>query len=135
MHVPEAVALPVRNVARSVGFYRERAGFDLEHESVDAGGWLAILAPPGPGSAIVVGDLPELRERTPGSLRGLRSSVDDAARTREEMLERGVLCSGLTVFPGGRGGTWFGFADPDGNTWAVQEAAASRALGGGRRGG
>jgi catechol 2,3-dioxygenase-like lactoylglutathione lyase family enzyme len=124
MHVPEAVALPVRNVARAVGFYRERAGFELEHESIDAGGWMAILAPPGPGSAIVVGDLPELRELEPGSLRGLRYTVADVARTREEMLARGVLCGSLTAFREGGGGTLFGFADPDGNTWAVQEAAS-----------
>ena len=41
--------------------------------------------------------------------------------TREELLGRGVEASELTVFDERDGGTFFGFADPDGNTWAVQE--------------
>ena len=34
---------------------------------------------------------------------------------------RGVECSEITVFDERDGGTFFGFADPDGNTWAVQQ--------------
>jgi catechol 2,3-dioxygenase-like lactoylglutathione lyase family enzyme len=131
MHAPETVALPVRDVARAVGFYRDRAGFELEHESVDAGGWLAILTPPGPGSAIVVGDLPELAAEAPGSQRGLGYVVDDVAEARREMLARGVACSSVTAARGRA--ACFGFRDPDGNTWAVREPASaarrSRALG------
>jgi hypothetical protein len=36
-------------------------------------------------------------------------------------MERGVECSELMVFSPDDGGTFFGFSDPDGNTWAVQQ--------------
>ena len=36
-------------------------------------------------------------------------------------MDRGVECSELMTFSPDDGGTFFGFADPDGNTWAVQE--------------
>jgi hypothetical protein len=32
----------------------------------------------------------------------------------------GVECSEITVFDERDGGTFFGFSDPDGNTWTVQ---------------
>jgi hypothetical protein len=37
------------------------------------------------------------------------------------VLSRGVQVSDITVFDQRDGGTFFGFSDPDGNTWAVQE--------------
>ncbi|MFM6849610.1 MAG: VOC family protein, partial [Terrabacter sp.] len=43
---------------------------------------------------------------------------------REELVGRGVECSEITVFDERDGGTFFGFADPDGNSWAVQQIAA-----------
>ena len=43
------------------------------------------------------------------------------AAARQELLDRGVECSEIMVFDERDGGTFFGFADPDGNTWAVQE--------------
>jgi hypothetical protein len=57
----------------------------------------------------------------PGSMRGLQLVVADAAAAREELLSRGVEASEITVFDERDGGTFFGFADPDGNTWAVQQ--------------
>ncbi|MDT7618571.1 MAG: hypothetical protein QOF00_6018 [Pseudonocardiales bacterium] len=36
-------------------------------------------------------------------------------------MERGVGASELVSFGDQDGSTFFGFADPDGNTWAVQE--------------
>ena len=47
--------------------------------------------------------------------------VADAAAAREELLSRGVEASEITVFDERDGGTFFGFSDPDGNTWAVQQ--------------
>ncbi len=40
------------------------------------------------------------------------------------MVEHGLECSEIQVIAPGDGGTFFGFADPDGNTWAVQEITA-----------
>ena len=42
----------------------------------------------------------------------------------EELLSRGVKASEITAFDERDGGTFFGFADPDGNTWAVQQIKA-----------
>jgi hypothetical protein len=42
------------------------------------------------------------------------------------VVGRGVACSELMVFSPDDGGTFFGFSDPDGNTWAVQELKARR---------
>ena len=47
--------------------------------------------------------------------------VADARAAREELLSRGVEVSGITVLDERDGGTVFGFSDPDGNSWAVQE--------------
>jgi hypothetical protein len=69
----------------------------------------------------VIGDLPSQRDMEPGSMRGLQLCVADARAAREELLARGVEASEIKVFDERDGGTFFGFADPDGNTWAVQE--------------
>jgi catechol 2,3-dioxygenase-like lactoylglutathione lyase family enzyme len=37
------------------------------------------------------------------------------------LLDRGVECSDMMVFSTDDDGTFFGFSDPDGNSWAVQE--------------
>jgi hypothetical protein len=79
------------------------------------------LAPPGSGCSIVFGDLPSQREMEPGSMKGLQLVVADAAAARQELLDRGVETSEIQVIAPADGGTFFGFADPDGNTWAVQE--------------
>ena len=58
---------------------------------------------------------------TPGSIRGLQLVVSDAQAARDELLGRGIECSEIMVFDERDGGTFFGFADPDGNTWTVQQ--------------
>ena len=57
-------------------------------------------------------------------MRGLQLVVADAAAARDELVSRGVEASEITVFDERDGGTFFGFADPDGNTWAVQQIKA-----------
>jgi predicted enzyme related to lactoylglutathione lyase len=79
------------------------------------------LTPRGSGCSIVVGDLPAHREMAPGSMKGLQLVVSDAEAARRELVGRGVECSEIQVFDPRDGGTLFGFSDPDGNTWAVQQ--------------
>jgi len=50
--------------------------------------------------------------------------VSDAPAARQELLDRGVEVSPVAVIADADGGTFFGFQDPDGNTWAVQEIKA-----------
>ena len=117
----EVVVLPVSDIERSIAFYRDRVGFELDHDTSNEHMHVVQLTPPGSGCSIVFGDLPSQREMAPGSMRGLQLVVADAAAARAELIERGVEASELTVFDERDGGTFFGFSDPDGNTWAVQQ--------------
>ena len=67
---------------------------------------------------------PAQREMGPGSMRGLQLVVADAQAARQELTDRGVACSEIMVFDERDGGTFFGFSDPDGNTWSVQQIKA-----------
>jgi catechol 2,3-dioxygenase-like lactoylglutathione lyase family enzyme len=117
----EVVILPVSDIDRSVAFYRDQVGFELDHDTTNEHMHVVQLTPRGSGCSIVFGDLPSQREMEPGSMRGLQLVVADAEAAREELLSRGVEASELRRFSDQDGGTFFGFADPDGNTWAVQE--------------
>ena len=117
----EVVLLPVSDLDRAIAFYRDQVGFALDHDTRNEHMHVAQLTPAGSGCSIVVGDLPAHREMAPGSMRGLQLCVADAAAAREELTGRGVVCSEVTVFDERDGGTLFGFSDPDGNTWAVQQ--------------
>jgi predicted enzyme related to lactoylglutathione lyase len=117
----EVVIVPVADIDRAIAFYRDQVGFELDHDTTNEHMHVAQLTPRGSGCSIVIGDLPAQREMEPGSLRGLQLCVSDAAAARAELLSRGVEVSEVTSFSDQDGGTFFGFADPDGNTWAVQE--------------
>jgi uncharacterized glyoxalase superfamily protein PhnB len=60
----------------------------------------------------------------PGSLKSVQLVVADAHAARQELIDRGVEVSDITVFDEADGGTFFGFSDPDGNSWAVQQIKA-----------
>lgn len=120
----EVVLLPVADIDRAIAFYRDGVGFRLDHRTATEQMDIAQLTPPGSGCSIVVGDLPAHREMAPGSLRGLQLVVSDAGAAREELLARGVEAGEITVVDERDGGTLFGFSDPDGNTWVVQQLRA-----------
>ena len=120
----EVVLLPVTDIDRAVAFYRDQVGFELDHDTRNEHMHVVQLTPRGSGCSIVIGDLPSQTEMAPGSMRGLQLVVADAAAAREELLSRGVEAGEITVFDERDGGTFFGFADPDGNTWAVQQIRA-----------
>ena len=117
----EVIILPVSDIDRAVAFYRDQVGFTLDHDTKNEHMHVVQLTPRGSGCSIVVGDLPAQREMAPGSIKGLQLVVSDAEAARAELIGRGVECSEITKFDERDGGTFFGFADPDGNTWAVQE--------------
>jgi predicted enzyme related to lactoylglutathione lyase len=120
----EVVLLPVSDLDAAIAFYRDKVGFDLDHDTRTEQMHVAQLTPRGSGCSIVVGDLPPHREMAPGSMRGLQLVVADAQAARDELIGRGVECSEIQVFDERDGGTLFGFSDPDGNTWAVQQIRA-----------
>jgi len=117
----EVVVLPVNDIGRSIAFYRDQVGFVLDHETSNEHMHVAQLTPRGSGCSIVFGDLPAQRQMQPGSMRALQLCVADAGAARDELVSRGVECSEVTSFGDQDGSTFFGFSDPDGNTWAVQE--------------
>ena len=120
----EVVLLPVSDIDRSIRFYRDQVGFNLDHDTRTEQMHVVQLTPPGSGCSIVLGDLPSHREMAPGSMRGLQLVVPDAEAARQQLIERGVDPSEIVVFDERDGGTIFGFSDPDGNTWAVQQIKA-----------
>jgi predicted enzyme related to lactoylglutathione lyase len=120
----EVAVVPVRDLDASIAFYRDRVGFDLDHDTRTEHLHVAQLTPRGSGCSIVLGDLPSKNAMAPGTLHGLQLVVADAAAAREELVGRGVECSEVTVFDERDGGTLFGFTDPDGNSWAVQQIRA-----------
>jgi predicted enzyme related to lactoylglutathione lyase len=120
----EVVVLPVSDLSSAIAFYRDQVGFALDHETENEHMHVAQLTPPGSGCSIVIGTLPSQNQMPPGSMRGLQLVVADAEAARAELAGRGVEVSEIEVFDERDGGTFFGFADPDGNTWAVQQLKA-----------
>ncbi|EWT02654.1 glyoxalase [Intrasporangium oryzae NRRL B-24470] len=120
----EVVIVPVSDLDAAIAFYRDRVGFDLDHDTKNEHMHVAQLTPRGSGCSIVVGDLPGQTAMAPGSLHGVQLVVADAQAARAELVGRGVECSEITAFDDRDGGTFFGFSDPDGNSWAVQQIRA-----------
>jgi len=120
----EVIRVPVSDLDRSIAFYSDQVGFDLDHHTVNEQMAFAQLTPPGSGCSIVIGSLPGEEQMEPGSLKGLQLVVPDAHAAREELLSRGVEAGDVAVMDERDGGTLFGFSDPDGNSWVVQQIKA-----------
>ena len=117
----EVVVVPVSDLSASIAFYRDQVGFVLDHETKNEHMHVAQLTPRGSGCSVVVGNLPSQNSMAPGSLHGMQLVVADAAAARDQLVSRGVDCDDVTVFDERDGGTFFGFRDLDGNSWAVQQ--------------
>ena len=120
----ELVPVPVSDIEAAIDFYRDRIGFALDFRVTNEHMDFAQLTPRGSGCSIVVGRVPGHAAVAPGSLRGLQLVVSDAYAARAELVGRGVGCDEMTVIDDRDGSTLFGFADPDGNTWVVQQIKA-----------
>ncbi|WP_323101958.1 VOC family protein [Intrasporangium sp. YIM S08009] len=120
----EVVIVPVSDLDAAIAFYRDQVGFHLDHDTKNEHMHVAQLTPRGSGCSIVVGNIPAQQEMAPGSLKGVQLVVADAEAARAELVSRGVECSEVQTIDPRDGGTFFGFADPDGNTWAVQQIKA-----------
>ncbi len=115
----EVVPLPVADVERSLAFYRDAVGFDLDHDVSPGNGMRVIqLTPPGSACSVVFGVGLDDGSVPPGSVRNLHLVVDDVEAAREPLVERGVEVSEVVDMGGVK---YAFFADPDGNSWALQE--------------
>ena len=119
----ELVVVPVADIDAARAFYEDTFGFDLDHDVSPAPGARVVqLTPPGSACSIgfVQGLSPDPAE--PGSLRGLHLVVDDIDRVRAGLIEQAVDVEPIVDHGGGV--RMAGFADPDGNTWVLQELPA-----------
>jgi catechol 2,3-dioxygenase-like lactoylglutathione lyase family enzyme len=117
----ELVPVPVSDVDRAIAFYKDKAGFTLDHDHTLSPELRFVqLTPPGSACSISMGV--GIVDSAPGSLRGVQLVVTDIHAAREELAGRGVEVSEVTTGPGG---SFVFFADPDGNTWTVQDPRPS----------
>jgi len=113
----ELVAIPVTDVDRAKAFYVDQVGFNADHDhTVHEGLRFVQLTPPGSACSIVLGL--GITDMAPGSQKGVQVVVSDAAAAREQLVGNGVEASEVDEQPWGK---FVYFADPDGNTWALQE--------------
>lgn len=118
----ELVPLPVSDVNKSLEFYKQ-VGFHLDHDIEPGNGMRIIqLTPPGSACSIVfgtgMGD-----EVEPGSVKNLHLVVKDIAKTRQLLIQREIEISDVHDMGGVK---YAYFADPDGNSWALQEITSRR---------
>jgi catechol 2,3-dioxygenase-like lactoylglutathione lyase family enzyme len=127
----EVVVLPVSDVDRAKEFYADKLGFVVDHDTRGPGFRIVQLTPPGSGCSVVIG-YGAVAEMPPGSLKGLQLVVNDVEAARAQLVARGVEVSEIIVY--GESGPrprqpgddlnnvgFIHFADPDGNSWAVQQ--------------
>jgi catechol 2,3-dioxygenase-like lactoylglutathione lyase family enzyme len=127
----ELVLLPVTDVDRAKAFYLENCGFHLDVDHRPSDDFRVVqLTPPGSACSITIGI--GITDAEPGSYRGIHLVVRDIEAARDELVGRGVAVSGIRhMAPGGWAGgvhpdrsdfnSFADFADPDGNTWVLQE--------------
>ena len=113
----ELVAVPVSDPDRAKAFYTEQVGFTADHDfPVQDGLRFIQLTPPGSACSIVLGT--GITQMAPGSQKGVQVVVADAEAARAQLIAQGVAASEVDVQPWG---SFVTFADPDGNTWALQQ--------------
>ena len=116
----EVAVLPVSNIDRAIAFYRDQVGFVLDHDTRTEHMHVAQLTPVGSGCSIVIGDLPAQNEMAPGSMRVCNCALPTPPPPGRSCWI-GASKRARSPYSTSDGGTFFGFSDLDGNTWAVQQ--------------
>src|SRR3954451_10473866 len=118
----ELIPLPVSDVDRAIAFYAGVLGFIKDVDVQPSEGVRVVqFTPEGSHCSIGVGTGLDVYAAQPGSVRGLHLVVDDIAEARADLVRRGVEVSDVHDFGGGVRGAEF--ADPDGNSFELQEMA------------
>ena len=132
----QVLTLPVSDVDKAKAFYTQQAGFTLDVDYHPGSDFRVVqLTPPGSACSIQFG--PGLTDAPPGSGRASYLAVTDIEAAHRELTGRGVAIGGIrhkSPIGDWKGGwqpgsdperrdyaSFAGFADPDGNTWVVQE--------------
>ena len=132
----EVVVIPVADVDRAKEFY-ERLGWRLDADVVLDELRLIQMTPPGSGCSVHFGR--NITGATPGSARGMHLVVSEIDAARDDLTARGIEATsvfheatiGARFHDAGRVAgpspdrssysSFVSFADPDGNTWLLQE--------------
>jgi catechol 2,3-dioxygenase-like lactoylglutathione lyase family enzyme len=134
----ELVLLPVTDVDRAKAFYVDKCGFnlDVDHD-VSEEFRVVQMTPPGSECSITIGR--GMTDAAPGSYRGTHLVVSDIEAARAALVEQGVDVGEIRHFdreagnwkPGpdpqhSKYNSFADFADPDGNTWVLQEVRVGK---------
>jgi catechol 2,3-dioxygenase-like lactoylglutathione lyase family enzyme len=115
----EVVFVPVTDVDRAKAFYVDQVGFHADHDvQVNPELRFVQLTPPGSACSVAMGT--GITQMPPGTQQGVMMVVEDVKAAREQLIGNGVAASEIDVQPWG---SFVTFADPDGNTWALQQLA------------
>jgi predicted enzyme related to lactoylglutathione lyase len=113
----ELIPLAVSDVDRSVEFYGNGLGWNVDHDrTVSPQLRFVQVTPPGSACSICFGTGLEMMPE--GSSQFIQVVVADADEARALLRDRGVECSEVDEQPWGR---FVRFVDPDGNRWALQQ--------------
>ncbi len=134
----EVVVVPVSDVGRAKDFY-QGLGWRLDADFASGPDFRVVqVTPPGSACAVIFGT--GITTAAPGSADGMQLVAEDIEAARADLAARGAPVSEVFHDAGGvfhRAGTanqvpgpapehksygsWVSFADPDGNSWYVQE--------------
>lgn len=136
----EVLTLPVADVDRAKRFYTDQVGFALDVDYQPNSEFRVVqLTPPGSAASVQLGT--GLTDAAPGSARSTYLVVADIEAAHGALAGRGVAVGALRhkksadwqgdfapgTDPDRRDhASFFDFADPDGNTWVVQERGHKR---------
>ncbi|MDB6107554.1 MAG: glyoxalase [Gammaproteobacteria bacterium] len=129
----EVVPVPVTDVDRALAFYTEQAGFILDVDYHSTPEFRVVqLTPPGSACSVQL-----VAADSPGRVHNLYLVTTDLAAERAQLIGRGVAVGAIRhknpveTWAGGWSAgldpqrrdyaSFADFADPDGNTWTLQE--------------
>jgi len=132
----QVITLSVTDVDKAAAFYTQQAGFTLDVDYHPADDFRVVqLTPPGSACSVQIGV--GLTDAPAGSARATCLVVTDIEAARRELIGRGVGVSEVrhkSPVEDWKGGfeadadprrrdyaSFADFADPDGNTWVLQE--------------
>ena len=129
----EVIPIPVDDVDRALAFYTEQVGFRLDVDYQPTADFRVVqLTPPGSACSVQL-----VTAESAARVHGLYLVTRDLAEARATLIERGVAVGAIRhkdpveTWAGGWSAglepqrrdyaSFADFADPDGNTWVLQE--------------